>query len=577
MRLCKSGKYRVWLALAAILLFVGSGMVMIGRVFEQNEEVALQNEDAQLLGLARSVDRSVVSYLSRYASDLTDITGRRDFLEAEEIWLTTGESEALLFRMEEDLAARYQMTHGVLAIREEQILLSTSGSADYHFPREAGREGDVSIWPCIDGEGEIYLAFLYQNPSGVVYAAIMDLTQFYWRIAGDLDVESQAHIMLLDRTGNTLIHSAHDSVQVDAVETLTEDSPGDPGLQQLLGWQEQEGCVSYTARSCLTGEEYTARMAVIPAGEGNNGYFDIAASTNFDQLIQPLHTAALHLLLYGAMVIAGVLLLILLVLRGNRQNRLILREIAALEEKNAAMEALNAKTRELAHHQRLETIGTLTSSIAHEFNNLLTPIMGYSILALEKLPPEEAEIYDDLLEIYHSSRKAKDITSRLSDLSRKNIGFTYQYVAPDELARRVMDVAAPARPPQVEVRTELSCRHVWLHGNETQLSQLLLNLILNAFHAMEKTGGVLTLSTDVDEQHIMFRVSDTGCGIPPEVLPHIFDPFFTTKETGKGTGLGLAIVQQVAEEHQGSIQVETEVGQGTTFTAAFPLYTRQEN
>ena len=150
-------------------------------------------------------------------------------------------------------------------------------------------------------------------------------------------------------------------------------------------------------------------------------------------------------------------------------------------------------------------------------------------------------------------------------------------MAPDELAQRVLDVAAPARPPQVEVRTELTCRHVWLHGNETQLSQVLLNLVLNAFHAMERDGGTLTLSTAANENHIIFQVQDTGCGIAPEVLPHIFDPFFTTKETGKGTGLGLAIVQQVVAGHQGQIQVETTVGEGTTFTISFPLHTRQEN
>ena len=577
MKPCKFGKCRVPLVLLAVLLLIGSGMGLVGRVFEQNENVMVQNQDAQLLGLAQSVDRSVVSYLSRYATDLSYVTGRRGFLDAEETWLATGESEDLLFRMEESLIMQYQMTHAMLAIRDEKIILSTNGSTDYYFPKQAGREGDVSIWPCMDDGGNIYLAFLYQNPSGVVYAAIIDLSFFYGRIAGELDVESQEHIMLLDKTGNTLIHSAHNRMQVDAVETLTEDFTDYAGLQQLLDWQADEGCVSYTTLNCFTGEEYTARMAVLPASAGNNGYFDIAVSTNFDQLIQPLHTAALRLLLYGGMVAAGVLLLMFLVLRSSRQNRLAIQEVAALQEKNAALDALNAKTRELAHHQRLETIGTLTSSIAHEFNNLLTPIMGYSILALEKLPPEETEIYDSLLEIYQSSRKAKDIISRLSDLSRKNTGLTDQYVSPDELARRVLEVAKPARPPQVEVQTELNCRHVLLHGNETQLSQVLLNLVLNAFHAMEKDGGTLTISTAADESHIIFRVKDTGCGISTDVLPHIFDPFFTTKETGKGTGLGLAIVQQVVEGHQGRIKVDTAVGQGTSFTIFFPLHTRQEN
>ena len=113
------------------------------------------------------------------------------------------------------------------------------------------------------------------------------------------------------------------------------------------------------------------------------------------------------------------------------------------------MEALNRKNQELAHHDRLQTIGTLTSSIAHEFNNLLTPIMGYSILVLEQLPSDAEELYDNVLEIYNSSRKAKEIIARLSDLSRKNTSLTFQYVSPDELVRKVLAVASPARPPHV--------------------------------------------------------------------------------------------------------------------------------
>lgn len=572
-------KCRTALLVAVVLLLVVCGMTLIFRVFVRNEEILLENEDSKLLSLAQSVDRSVVSYLGRYETNLAYITGQRGFLEAENTWLTTGESEDLLFRLQENLVAQYDMTKAVLVIWEREIVLSTDENTVYHFPEEGGMVGDVSIWPCHDEDENIYLAFLKENDCGAVYASLIDLSLFYQRVAGKLAAEAQERVMLLDASGEILLHRSSTGARADDVKALTEDSCDYFGLQLLQERrdQEQASTAFYEAGACITGEPYTARMVVVPAAAGSNLYFTIGVSSNYDQFSKPIHDGAIRLLIYGGMVVAGVLVSILLMLQGDRRNRQVLREIAALQEKNAAMETLNAKTRELAHHQRLETIGTLTSSIAHEFNNLLTPIMGYSILALEKLPPEEVELYDDLLEIYNSSRKAKDIISRLSDLSRKNTSLTYQYVAPDELAQRVLDVAAPARPPQVEVRTELTCRHVWLHGNETQLSQVLLNLVLNAFHAMERDGGTLTLSTAANENHIIFQVQDTGCGIAPEVLPHIFDPFFTTKETGKGTGLGLAIVQQVVAGHQGQIQVETTVGGGTTFTISFPLHTRQEN
>lgn len=286
-----------------------------------------------------------------------------------------------------------------------------------------------------------------------------------------------------------------------------------------------------------------------------------------------------HLVLEGVLIalllVMGVTLGVI-VFRQCRKVRQTRAELARLREKNAALAELNEQIRSLAHHQRLETIGTLTASISHEFNNLLTPIMGYSMMALEKLPPEEEELIESLAEIYEASRKAKVIISRLSDLSRKSTPLSGQYVSPDELVAKTLEVTAPAKPEGVEVVTDLGCRHLWVYGNEIQLSQMLLNLTLNAMQAMEKEGGTLTIATGADEHHIYFKVADTGPGIPEEARGKIFDPFFTTKESGKGTGLGLAIVQQVVEEHEGTIAVDSREGEGTTFTVRFPLSRREE-
>lgn len=245
-------------------------------------------------------------------------------------------------------------------------------------------------------------------------------------------------------------------------------------------------------------------------------------------------------------------------------------EMKLLQRKIEVMEQLNEKQQRLAHHQRLELLGTLTSSIAHEFNNLLTPIMGYSLLALEKLPPEEEELYDNILEIYNASRQAKTIISRLSDLSRKNTADTLHENAPDELVKKTLEVATPAKPKNVEIKLNLNCWDQRLMANEIQLSQLLLNLILNGFHAMEPNGGVLTIDTSFDDESIHIRVADTGCGIPEEIRGKIFEPFFTTKDTGKGTGLGLAIAAQVVEDHHGHIRVDSKEGEGTAITVTLP-------
>lgn len=309
---------------------------------------------------------------------------------------------------------------------------------------------------------------------------------------------------------------------------------------------------------------------ILGAADAFSHIEELAAAQGNQELLHTAKAAAFRILIHGSMAVVGVGILLLLFLHMIRRTARIQREAEAMRRKNQAMEALNRQTQQLAHHQRLEIIGTLTSSIAHEFNNLLTPIMGYSLMALEKLPPEEEDLYDDILEIYNSSRKAKTIIARLSDLSRKNTGMTFREVSVDDVVRKTLDVATPAKPHKVQVKLDLNCWDQRLQANEIQLNQLLLNLVLNGFHAMGDQDGTLTIATSFDETYIHIRVEDTGCGIPEEIRPRIFEPFFTTKETGKGTGLGLAIVAQVVEDHRGKITVESREGEGTAFTVSLP-------
>lgn len=569
-----TGRRRFFLTLGLTLALVVTGMVMIGRVFQKYESIILTGQDDQMFGLARSVDRSVASYLSRYRSNLIYVTRQRGFQSAVETWQESGEPGQLLERMRENILFQDSLITGMLALREGEVLLSTEGEGSYRIPAGAGKtEGGIGVRPCIDGDGGVRLAFVREMEGGLSFAALLDLSAFYQRVAGDLTFGTEDRILLLDAGGQTLLHNPKGTVRVDAVEGLSESACDFGGLTYLLEQQRLgvQGAAFYEGYDCRQGSRYAARIAAIPATVDTNGFFAIGVSVNYDGVVGPLHLAAIRLLAYGGMVVAGVLLLVGLTLRIRRRNEEDLRELEVLRKKNEAMEELNRQTQELAHHQRLETIGTLTSSIAHEFNNLLTPIMGYSLLTLEKLPQEEAELYDNVLEIYNASRKAKEIISRLSDLSRKNTALTFQYTPPDELVRRVLEVAAPAQPHGVEVRTEFNCSCLWVYGNELQLSQMLLNLVLNAFQAMERSGGTLRVSTWADESSVFLRVSDTGPGISEQTLPHIFEPFYTTKEAGKGTGLGLAIVRQVVEEHGGTVSVETAVGRGAAFLVSLPL------
>ena len=497
--------------------------------------------------------------------------------EAEETYRRTGDPGALARQLEETILTQHPLAYDVLCLEGESILYSARGKTDYTFPADAGLAGDVAIRPCLDADGTIYLSFVKETESRLQYAVLVELTAFYNTVAGNLIAGTQDRILLLDAGGRTVVYQTAEGITAERTGGDAQAAIQQEELDALLGCRDggEPMTLFYQARAAGGAKAYTARMAALPA-EGNNGVFVVGASLNFETIKRPIQMSTIRLTAYSSMIVVGILLLAGSIVLATRRSARAQQEVLTLREQNQALEEVTKKTQALAHHQRLEIIGTLTSSIAHEFNNLLTPIMGYSIMVLEKLPPEDEETCDNVLEIYEASRKAKTIISRLSDLSRKNTALTFQYLSPDDLAQRALDIAAPARPPKVQVQSRLQCRHLWLYGNEIQLSQMLLNLILNAYQAMEAEGGTLTVTTGAEGDEICFRIADTGPGIDPAVRKDIFEPFFTTKERGKGTGLGLAIVQQVAQEHHGKVCVDSEPGRGTTMTVRLPMPARED-
>ena len=243
----------------------------------------------------------------------------------------------------------------------------------------------------------------------------------------------------------------------------------------------------------------------------------------------------------------------------------------------AAQEQLEYLRDQLAESQRLATIGTIAAVIAHEFNNLLTPICSYSQYALasaESDNPDMALIRKALSKAFASSTKAGKICTSMLSLARGESSFGE--VSVQRLVDEVLQVLA--REPQkdgIALRVQVQPDLV-VDGDPVQLEQVLLNLLINARQAMLGKGGSLTIKAAEDAGQVKIQVIDTGMGIPAKILNKIFDPFFTTKDASKkgevkGTGLGLAICREIIEHHRGRIEVSSEVGKGTTFTIFLPM------
>jgi signal transduction histidine kinase len=231
---------------------------------------------------------------------------------------------------------------------------------------------------------------------------------------------------------------------------------------------------------------------------------------------------------------------------------------------------------QLLQAQRLSSVGALASSVAHEFNNILTTIINYARLALRPNHDEGGRT-QALEKILKGSQRAAVIINSMLGFARNN-----------STQRELTDLAALVEETLVLTDKDLSKHRVQVetkfHGRPrarvvpAQIEQVLLNLIINARQAMPRGGQLrLDVRENARTQMAEVRVGDSGVGIPPERLRLIFEPFYTTKEPDEhghgGTGLGLSVCRQIIEQHNGRIRVESLVGKGSTFTLKLPLKT----
>ncbi|HEU5466121.1 MAG TPA: PAS domain S-box protein, partial [Gemmatimonadales bacterium] len=253
--------------------------------------------------------------------------------------------------------------------------------------------------------------------------------------------------------------------------------------------------------------------------------------------------------------------------------------ILALKEDVSRKRSLEAQLRQA---QRMESIGRLAGGVAHDFNNILTAIFGYTELVSETFAPGSPQ-REDLEEIRKASQRASALTRQLLAFSRQQV-LQPVVVKTNELVENLEKMLRRIVSEDIKLRLALSKATGNVRVDPGQFDQVLMNLVVNARDAMPKGGSLVieTANAELDEQYamehqpvvpgpyVLIAVSDTGGGIPPEVRSRIFEPFFTTKEIGKGTGLGLSTVYGIIKQSGGYVWVYSEMGRGTTFKIYLP-------
>ena len=254
------------------------------------------------------------------------------------------------------------------------------------------------------------------------------------------------------------------------------------------------------------------------------------------------------------------------------------------EEENARLEIL------LKQAQKMESIGTLAGGIAHDFNNILSPIMIYAEMAMMDMSPDNP-FREHIQNIYKAGERAKNLVKQILTFARPK-DEEKMLIEASLILKEMVRFLRSTLPSSIRILHNFETENDTILADPTQVHQILMNLCTNASYAMRESGGALSVNlinrmiglSDMERfpgikpgQYLELSVSDTGCGIPREIMEQIFEPCYTTKPAGEGTGMGLALVHSIVESNGGAIVVESEIGKGTTFHILWPTAATNES
>lgn len=465
---------------------------------------------------------------------------------------------------------------------ENPLLLSKTGE-------------NKSIWQYEDGQGKKYLVFKKKRDDGKSLCLAVDEEKYYKKLISDIHIGTNGYVMIKNSSGRILMHPEPEQWGIMVIEGRREMYP-DLDYSSLEAMVKEQcsgnaGLSEYYSYWWTDPELPRAKKisAYAPAVIGDD-FWVISAVIDYEDFYIPIVEGMKKISMIFACGFVILLVMIFCIVKLLNDQRKASKEIVYLKELNTLLEEVRRGEESIAHQQRLQIMGTMTGGIAHEFNNFLTPIMGYAELLMMELDIGSEE-YDSAKEIYEASEKAKEVIRQISSLSRRNVETVYKTIPAKKMLQRAVKMAESVCPANIRMKKEISLEGESILGNTTQINQVILNISVNAVHAIGKKEGEIIFRAscaakemlervpaleavtipDAWSRYLKIEIKDNGCGMEQDTLKRIFDPFFTTKKGGEGTGLGLSLAEQIIHSHKGYLYAESEVGKGTTFTIFLPI------
>lgn len=575
-------------AMAAVLIIF---CFLTFGIWNDYKDAIINNQKMQMLLTTQSMGENLKVFIEGYQEDLNTIydteednyrkTGKRD-------WSMIGDYVSNHRRFVYDV---------IVEDKRGDMIKSMKGYGVVKTYSVTPISRSEQFLQCKLENGDLYLVLKRVIPDVGSISIVINERSYYKSLVSKIRLGTNGYVVIKDSTGIILAHPQEQQWGINVISGRKEMFPGVDltSLKQMIDKQNrgEEGVSEYFSYWWVDpGVPEVKKISAYSPVQIGDGFLVISAVIDYNDIYIPVAAGFFKLGLVFFCAMAIVLGLVIYIGDLRVQKRKDTEQITYLLELNKILEEIHQSEETIAHQQRLQIMGTMTGGIAHEFNNLLTPIMGYAELLMLDLP-EQSENHDNATEIYEASTKAKEIIQQISSLSRKNMETAFKNLQGEKVLKRAIKMVSSVCPPNIHLKESFTLKEDCFLGNETQMNQVILNICVNAIHAIGHKEGTICVSCQtVDredlaqhklstlpegwEHYIRIDVEDDGEGMSDEVLKQIFDPFFTTKKNGKGTGLGLSLVEQIIHSHKGYVFAESTLGKGSIFHMYLPVNEQKE-
>ncbi|RRJ64889.1 sensor histidine kinase [Paenibacillus oralis] len=571
-------------------------------VYMDSERTVIRQQEEQLLTIAKLTSKNLEASFEEQIRNLGIVAGNRSVASG----LADGDSGPVEQAIEAYYKAKKERVNSISVINKTGSIVNTYPQMNdaeaqkiYDLVKEDIQRVMKEKRPLIgDAKLEqpgsyvlpiIHPVFLDNEYEGMLISSV-DLNALYEQLVKPVKVGMKGYIHVKNAQGIYLMNPKQDNIG-KSVETLKRIYPNldYKDLDRLIDMQlsREEGSAEYNSYWWMDKDfKKTKKFESFSRVRFNEFFWVVTAVMDYEEVKGPIAQSRIRLLEIFAMILLILSCAFFIIMKTQRKKAALEVETKYLRKLNSTNEELRKKDMQLLHSQKLQELGMLTGGIAHNFNNLLTPIQGYSEIILHKLDPKD-EIHEYVNEIYEASEKGRSIIEQILVFSRSDSGKgKHAAVNLEELIAETLNLVKPIISPNIKVIFEKKGGSSAILANKVQVQQVIMNLCNNACHAMKYNGGVLNVTLenvpvqelgkiqneaiDTSADYVKFSVSDTGHGMSKDTMSRIFGPFFTTKVAGEGTGLGLFIVYGIIKNHNGFITVDSEVGKGSSFTVYLP-------